>query len=569
MLHHPTAYAIYWLPSTGQPSSSFEEGFPAGFEATIDQFMQRVAGASPLTNVFSVDLLYGDGASAGEYAWSYGGSMVDKAPLPARDTTTKEDCPIASEAEVKKEKEGKPGLPPEGEPCITDAQIQAQLQTFIAAEKLPTGLGALYFVITPRGINSCAGGSGEKAECTTNVYCAYHYDVASSNPHIVYANLPFGDRSGCATPDQPNGNAGDDEVDLMNHEGNESITDPLVGEGGENAAWLDYQGEEVADKCTYPFFEPGIDFDQEIDAYGTLLGGAIAKYAEVEEEGETFLALTKVGTAYNQEIDGGHYLIQREWSNAAGGCVTRAPVPSASFTLSNTSPVAGSAVTFDGLSSSPTAGEIVQYEWSFGDDSPAVIGSQAEPSHTYSTAGNYTVTLKVTNDSGASASTIQQIVVSPVPTTTSATTTTTITVTTSAPVAHYSLAELASLLGLPHNGAKLSGAGEISVGHASCPVACGVKARLFALTGAGKHHKRIQIGSLSMAIARKSAEAISLSLTGPGKKMLRKGRRLATVLVVTVEDTSGASWTIERHLTLTSGAKSARNRSHAARRRRR
>jgi PKD domain len=552
----PKAYAIYWNPSGAGTS------FPSGYETTIDTFMEGVeqSSASPLSSVFSVDLLYGDELVGGQYGWAYGGSYVDTASLPARDST---HCPNATASEEQAEKEGKFGLPPVGEPCVTDAQLRTQIEDVIKEHSnLPIGLNALYFIMTPETVNSCAGGEGKAAECTTNSYCAYHWDISS--PEVIYANMPYADRPGCETPDQPNHNPADDEINVISHEGNEAITDPLGGEESEeDVGWLAYSGNEVADLCTYPFFEDEIDINEELDSYGTLLGGT-PKYSEV---GGKIVHSLSPGAAFNQELNGGHYLLQREWSDAAGGCIAHAPRPSASIAANSSPAVVGQPVSFDGAGSSAGAGALVSYEWEFGDGSKATGSTLTRTQHTYASVGVYTVTLRVTNDSGASAGTTQQIVVSLVPTTTSTTTTTTTTVTTAEPVAHYSVAEVASLLGLPHSGARLSGAGQISIGHATCPVACGVKVRLFALVHAGMRVKRTQIGSLTATIARKGTAAISLSLNGRGQRMLRKGHPLATLLIVAVEDSAGASWTIERRLTLTSGGIAARH-SHAARRRR-
>jgi PKD repeat protein len=56
-------------------------------------------------------------------------------------------------------------------------------------------------------------------------------------------------------------------------------------------------------------------------------------------------------------------------------------------------------INFDGSLSTPSTedGEIVRFEWSFGDGG---IAQSALAGHTFSTAGNYTVTLTVTDDTG-------------------------------------------------------------------------------------------------------------------------------------------------------------------------
>jgi PKD repeat protein len=57
------------------------------------------------------------------------------------------------------------------------------------------------------------------------------------------------------------------------------------------------------------------------------------------------------------------------------------------------------AVQFDGTGSSDPDGTIASYAWDFGDGG---TGTGASPTHTYATAGNFTVTLIVTDNEGAS-----------------------------------------------------------------------------------------------------------------------------------------------------------------------
>ncbi len=58
----------------------------------------------------------------------------------------------------------------------------------------------------------------------------------------------------------------------------------------------------------------------------------------------------------------------------------------------------GDAIMFDGSGSSDADGVIVAYDWDFGDGNS---GTGVSPSHSYASAGMYTVTLMVTDDSGA------------------------------------------------------------------------------------------------------------------------------------------------------------------------
>jgi PKD repeat protein len=84
--------------------------------------------------------------------------------------------------------------------------------------------------------------------------------------------------------------------------------------------------------------------------------------------------------------------------------------PSAAFSFTPASPVSGSPVSFDGSGSSEPGGSIVSYSWSFGDGSVSAGG--VTPSHAYSHAGTYTVSLTVTDAIGVTGGATKQITVS-------------------------------------------------------------------------------------------------------------------------------------------------------------
>ncbi len=79
----------------------------------------------------------------------------------------------------------------------------------------------------------------------------------------------------------------------------------------------------------------------------------------------------------------------------AGGGGNQAPTANANGPYSGT---AGNAVSFSSAGSSDPDGSIVSYSWDFGD---GATSSAANPSHTYASAGTYTVSLTVTDDQGA------------------------------------------------------------------------------------------------------------------------------------------------------------------------
>ena len=83
------------------------------------------------------------------------------------------------------------------------------------------------------------------------------------------------------------------------------------------------------------------------------------------------------------------------------------PAPNASFVFAPNQPEVGEAVNFTDQSSDD--GMIASRDWEFGDGATA---SGETPSHSYGAAGDYTVTLTVTDDEGASSTTSQTVSVS-------------------------------------------------------------------------------------------------------------------------------------------------------------
>lgn len=100
----------------------------------------------------------------------------------------------------------------------------------------------------------------------------------------------------------------------------------------------------------------------------------------------------------------GNYLVSVSALTAAG----QPPVAAVTATpVSGTVPLT---VAFSATGSSDADGSIVAYDWTFGDGS---TGSGATVNHTYGTAGSFTATLKVTDNSGLSATKSTTITVNP------------------------------------------------------------------------------------------------------------------------------------------------------------
>jgi PKD repeat protein len=95
---------------------------------------------------------------------------------------------------------------------------------------------------------------------------------------------------------------------------------------------------------------------------------------------------------------------------SSGGIVNQPPVA-----LLSANPISGNApllVNFSGAASYDPDGSIANYFWDFGD---ASTGSGIVPSHSYTTAGSFTALLRVTDNSGATASATRAITVTLAP----------------------------------------------------------------------------------------------------------------------------------------------------------
>ncbi|MEA2309116.1 MAG: hypothetical protein QOI65_1402, partial [Thermoleophilaceae bacterium] len=242
---------------------------------------------------------------------------------------------------------------------LTDAQLTSELAGFVVGHGLPRGLARQYFLFTPPGVGSCFDVAG--TDCAYDQYCAYHSWVNASGV-LLYAVHP--DVTGVGTCDvgeSPTGTSADAVLNVTSHEHVEIITDPLGN------AWYDSKGEENGDKCAWQF--------------GSLAGST--------------------GALYNQLVGGGRYLLQLEWSNAAGGCVgsSQNKRPAARFAKRGRA-IAGNALRFDATRAKDPDGRIASYRWDFGDGRH---GWGRLATHAYARGGTYQARLTVTDDEGATA----------------------------------------------------------------------------------------------------------------------------------------------------------------------
>jgi hypothetical protein len=238
----------------------------AGYQSLIDRYFADVAHDSGLTqNVYSVATQYTDASGAIAYRSTFGGAYVAHDPLPTS------GCSDGVDAY-----------------CVTDQQLQDEIQTAMTANGWPGGLEHVFFLMTPNGVGSCefAGAASSSNPCSTNRFCAYHSAFGTITDPVIYANepyegpLPRGECTGTAQGFPNNDVDAETTINTISHEHNEAITDPLGN------AWTEANGTENGDLCAYWF--------------GTQIG-------------------TGVG-AYNQVIDGHRYDLQEEYSNDGAGC---------------------------------------------------------------------------------------------------------------------------------------------------------------------------------------------------------------------------------------------------------
>lgn len=183
-------YAIYWDPT---------DNYHGDWQTLIDTFFHNMGAASgSLASVFAVDAQYTDAANQhAAYASTFQGAYTDTDPYPAVGTCT-DPHPL--------EGTNYPWEEPDAITCITNAQIEEELELFIADHGLRKGMGTIFYLLTPPGVTVCldeAGGhcsdyKGLPGETSyENSFCSYHADInpdgipnGDSNT-ILYATVPW------------------------------------------------------------------------------------------------------------------------------------------------------------------------------------------------------------------------------------------------------------------------------------------------------------------------------------------------------------------------------------------
>jgi hypothetical protein len=303
-----TVHTIFWAPSGYAFQGSPGPGVPT-YEGMIEQFFTDVAAASgnqgecsaSACNMFSTLTQFADGTSVGsvapgKYAINYSTSdpndvIIDTDPYPS----------------------GQCSSPQGAKACISDGQLQQEIDAIAKAHGNARGLTNLWYVFLPPDVDECIS----QDVCGTNAFGGYHSlsNINGDGLTIYALTIDPIIESGSISPGaDPEGNPDAEvTVDIAAHETNEAMTDP------EGVGWMDPNGFEVGDKCE---FGP---------QRGTPLG------------------FGPDGSPYNQVINGHEYLTQEIWSNdgdagnpvpscVQGTSLTSNPLPLPQVNLTQFSP---------------------------------------------------------------------------------------------------------------------------------------------------------------------------------------------------------------------------------------
>ena len=147
VVHGSNVYAVYWDPTAH---------YHGDWQGLINGFLHNVASESnAFSSVFAVNEQYTDKTNVPAYSrMSFRGAYTDTTAYPLH------DCEDPHPLLVYKPHETGPLV------CLTDAQMQEQLQAFITEQGLPRGMNTIYYMLTPPGVTVCLDAGGESGHCS-------------------------------------------------------------------------------------------------------------------------------------------------------------------------------------------------------------------------------------------------------------------------------------------------------------------------------------------------------------------------------------------------------------------
>jgi hypothetical protein len=345
--HNPTLYAIFWLPSGHHFAGIAGDSL---YEAVLTSWL-RDAHSTNLANVASQ---YGDNADYSRPGTTFGGSWTDTTDYPHSGS--------ASDA-------------------LTDADIQASIRRAMTANGWHDGVNATFFVFTGADINFCDPFGDCTPEVTADSHmCGYHYNQGDT----VYAVLSDATTMGISSDGGACFSVGDFltpfpfpaaelVVPYLAHEQFEAQVNPKPNG---DPAWYDSAHPtdpteaEIADKCA-------------------PAGGNPYGYAAYD-------------LLYQFNVGGRLYHAPQLWSNVDGAC--------RGSDLIDDFYLFGPFVAFSGRETAFTFAQTIDspnlagankptIDWGDGTASTVTLADDCRivcnlsGSHTYATAGTYTVTL--------------------------------------------------------------------------------------------------------------------------------------------------------------------------------
>jgi hypothetical protein len=401
VIHKTETFGIVWnLFADGEPHSDYAAPF-------VQQFLRDVAdGSGTMSSPFAITSQYAGTNGPALNASLYGGGYTD-----ADTTDVPWGCTPTGWHDYSQATNGFTlGIVP-NDACVTDAQIRTELGNMITAKGLTRvdgGYTPLFVFMTPPGVETCLDSTGtvcsvnsdthaqNAASNVTAQFCSYHAQLNIGGTDYNYVVQPWSagtesPGSGCDEPDStaPPTTGGVDPHQLATDMG-ARLVNPL--------------SQAMIAAIVNPSFD----------------GWYANDGAEINDNGcvGLSLGLDKVS------VGGGSYDLQREFNNAGVMVDNAFAYPCApsvdlepNFVVP--SPIdAGDVVTFDGANSPSTliVPNPTGFSWDFGDGAAATGGSAV---HSYAHGGTYTVTLKVTDRGGYTATASHQVVVlgPPAPTT--------------------------------------------------------------------------------------------------------------------------------------------------------
>lgn len=371
--HSERVILFFWDPAQFASAPGYVSGLQTWVNGLAAGDFSTGNVASAVGNPLSVTEQYYDTSGPGgaknfvSYAVSNGGTVMDSDPYPTSGCTNTYTDPVTSTQVT-------------APTCLTGDQLLGELANYVAAHNLPRGIGTEYFIMTPSTVGTCDDGSS--TACSNSQYCGWHTSVGGSpSTELVFADMPWASGPGSCDVNRALGLPNlystpgiDPLVGVFSHELAETMTDPNPGTGWFSGSPT--SADEIGDKCAYQY----------------VTGAQAVQYSGLPQTG--------TGAFYNATLNGNNYLLQTEYSNAAGGCAQwntdTQPVATIAAPASTST---GAPVAFSLANVVDPAG-IAYVTWYFGDGAAALSTGTTPASHTYTAGGARTVTAVVTDNHG-------------------------------------------------------------------------------------------------------------------------------------------------------------------------